>query len=59
MPVPASLHLARIIPGCELRRVEGAGHYWIFEQIEEVLKTLLTKMSENWADTQAGDHVST
>jgi pimeloyl-ACP methyl ester carboxylesterase len=45
VPVPASLRLARIIPGCELRRLEGAGHYWIFEHIEDVLKAMVHKMS--------------
>ncbi len=47
VPVPASLRLARLIPGCELRRVEGAGHYWIFEHIEEVLKAIVLKMSHH------------
>jgi pimeloyl-ACP methyl ester carboxylesterase len=45
VPVPASLRLAELIPGCELRLIEGAGHYWIFEHIDEVLKTLLQRMS--------------
>jgi pimeloyl-ACP methyl ester carboxylesterase len=46
VPVAASLRLAHLIPGCELRRLEGAGHYWIFDHIEEVLKALLQKMSQ-------------
>ncbi len=37
VPVAASLRLARIIPGCELFRIEGAGHYWIFDHVDEVL----------------------
>jgi pimeloyl-ACP methyl ester carboxylesterase len=45
VPLPASLHLARLIPGCELRALEGAGHYWIFEHIEEVLKAIIQKMT--------------
>jgi pimeloyl-ACP methyl ester carboxylesterase len=45
VPLPASLHLARLIPGCELRAIEGAGHYWIFEHIEEVLKAIIQKMT--------------
>ncbi len=47
VPVPASLRLARLIPHCELHRVEGAGHYWIFEHIEEVLKATVLKMSHH------------
>jgi pimeloyl-ACP methyl ester carboxylesterase len=47
VPVAASLRLARLIPGCELHRLEGAGHYWIFDHIEEVLKALMQKMSQN------------
>jgi pimeloyl-ACP methyl ester carboxylesterase len=45
VPVAAALHLARLIPGCELFRIEGAGHYWIFEHMEEVLKATVQKMS--------------
>ncbi len=59
VPVPASLHLARIIPGCELHRVEGAGHYWIFEQIEEVLQVIVQKLGETLGTvTSVEDHVS-
>jgi pimeloyl-ACP methyl ester carboxylesterase len=47
VPVAASLRLARLIPGCELHRLEGEGHYWIFDHIEEVLKALMQKMSQN------------
>jgi pimeloyl-ACP methyl ester carboxylesterase len=47
VPLLASRHLASIIPGCEFRSVEGAGHYWIFEQIEEVLNAIVQKMSEH------------
>jgi pimeloyl-ACP methyl ester carboxylesterase len=60
VPLPASLHLARLIPGCELRSVEGAGHYWIFEQIEEVLAAIVQKMSERLGVAMpVEDHVST
>ena len=46
VPVSAALRLARLMPGCELRRLEGAGHYWIFEHIEEVLKAIVQKMAQ-------------
>jgi pimeloyl-ACP methyl ester carboxylesterase len=59
VPVPASLHLASLIPGCEFRPVEGAGHYWIFEQIEEVLSAIVQKMSEHLGVAHpVEDHVS-
>jgi pimeloyl-ACP methyl ester carboxylesterase len=45
VPVAASLRLAEIIPGCELFRIEGVGHYWIFDHIEEVLGTLKQKIA--------------
>ncbi len=47
VPPAASFRLARLLPGCELARLEGAGHYWIFEHIEEVLKALLQKMTQH------------
>ncbi len=59
VPLPASLHLARLIPGCELRPVEGAGHYWIFEHIEEVLKAIVQKMTQHIGGAvPIEDHVS-
>jgi pimeloyl-ACP methyl ester carboxylesterase len=46
VPLSASLRLAELIPGCELVRLEGAGHYWIFEHIEDVLRALLSKIRQ-------------
>lgn len=45
VPVAASLRLAEIIPGCELTRIEGAGHYWVFDHIDEVLSALKRKIA--------------
>ncbi len=45
VPVTASLRLAEIIPGCELFRIEGAGHYWIFDHVEEVLLAIKEKIA--------------
>lgn len=45
VPVAASLRLAEIIPGCELFRIEGAGHYWIFDHVEEVLQAIKQKIA--------------
>ena len=40
--VAASLSLAELVPNCRTRRIENAGHYWIFDNIAEVLRTLRT-----------------
>ncbi len=40
VPVAASLHLGELIPHCQIRLVDRAGHYWIFDNIHEVLKTI-------------------
>lgn len=40
VPVAVSLALAARIPGCRLIRVEGAGHFWVLERVEEVLREL-------------------
>ncbi len=45
VPVAASLRLAEIIPGCELFRLDGAGHYWIFNHVEEVLTAIKQKIT--------------
>lgn len=45
IPVAASLRLAEIIPGCELFRIEGAGHYWIFDHVEEALSAIKQKIT--------------
>jgi pimeloyl-ACP methyl ester carboxylesterase len=45
VPIPASLRLAHLIPGSELRYIEGAGHYWIFDHIEAVLKAIVKNMT--------------
>ena len=38
--VAASLCLAELVPNCRTRRIDNAGHYWIFDNIAEVLQTL-------------------
>ena len=38
--IAASLCLAELVPNCRTRRIENAGHYWIFDNIAEVLQTL-------------------
>lgn len=38
--VAAALRLAELLPHCTPCRIENAGHYWIFDHIPEVLRTL-------------------
>lgn len=40
VPVPAALRLGELIPGCEIRRVESAGHYWILRNYGHVLDSV-------------------
>lgn len=40
VPVAAALHLARAIPGCRLVSIPAAGHFWVFDHVEEVCTTL-------------------
>ncbi len=45
--VTASLSLAGLVPNCRTRRIENAGHYWIFDNMTEVLQTLARAAREN------------
>ena len=47
--IPAALHLAELIPNCRIRRIDNAGHYWIFDHIAEVLQTLADAAKPSWA----------
>jgi len=49
VPVAASLYLAQSIPGCRLHRIEGAGHYWVFDHVEEVLAEFERSIAGNAA----------
>jgi len=40
VPVEAAVHLARVIRGCELERIPGAGHFWVYRHIAPVLAEL-------------------
>ncbi len=40
VPANAAFHLGELIPGCEVHRLKGAGHYWIFDNIRLVLDRL-------------------
>ena len=40
VPVAAALRLGNIIPNCIVHRLPGAGHFWVYDNIELVLSTL-------------------
>ena len=40
VPVPVSVWLADLIPNCRFELREGAGHFWVYEHVGEVLKSL-------------------
>lgn len=40
VPMGVAFRLARMLPGCRLIRVEGAGHFWVLGRIREVLTEL-------------------
>lgn len=40
VPAAASVWLSELIPGCRLHRLEGAGHFWVYDHVREVLQTL-------------------
>jgi pimeloyl-ACP methyl ester carboxylesterase len=40
VPVSAALRLGELVPNAQVQRIEGAGHYWIFDNIEAVLAPL-------------------
>lgn len=41
VPVAAALHLGEFVPGCHVKPIETAGHYWIYDNIREVMTTIL------------------
>jgi pimeloyl-ACP methyl ester carboxylesterase len=40
VPISAALRLGELVPHCRVQRIEGAGHYWIFDNIDTVLGRL-------------------
>ncbi|MFA9476000.1 MAG: alpha/beta fold hydrolase [Filomicrobium sp.] len=40
VPVPVSAWLADLIPNCRFELREGAGHFWVYDHVGEVLKSL-------------------
>jgi pimeloyl-ACP methyl ester carboxylesterase len=40
VPVAVSAWLAELLPNCRFERLEGAGHFWVYDHAGEVLKGL-------------------
>lgn len=47
VPPQAARWLARQLPHCDLHSLEGAGHFWVFEHVEEVIASLDNLMSQS------------
>jgi pimeloyl-ACP methyl ester carboxylesterase len=47
VPPQAARWLARQLPRCELHSLEGAGHFWVFEHVADVVASLDALMSQN------------
>ncbi len=47
VPPQAARWLARQLPNCRLHNLEGAGHFWVFEHVDEVVSDLNALMSQN------------
>lgn len=44
VPVPASLWLSGLIEGCRLVKLRGAGHFWVYDHVGDVLEALAGMM---------------
>lgn len=55
VPPQAARWLAGQLPNCTLHSLEGAGHFWVFEHVEDVVSALDALMSQNGTRTA---HVS-
>lgn len=40
VPISAALRLGELIPSCHVTRIENAGHFWVYDNIDTVLATL-------------------
>ena len=45
VPVPVTLWLSRLIKECRLVELEGAGHFWVYDHVGDVLQALSGIMS--------------
>jgi pimeloyl-ACP methyl ester carboxylesterase len=54
VPPQVATWLARQLPRCTFHRIDDAGHFWVFEHIEEVLAGLRDLMSQDDATSKHG-----
>jgi pimeloyl-ACP methyl ester carboxylesterase len=54
VPPSAAFKLGALIPGCEVHRIEGGGHYWIFDNIHLVLERLVASARRHEPVGEAG-----
>jgi pimeloyl-ACP methyl ester carboxylesterase len=47
VPPSAAFRLGELIPGCEVHPIQGAGHYWIFDNIGHVLERVASAARQN------------
>lgn len=40
VPLAAALRLGELVPGCGVRQIEKGGHFWVFDNIREVMTFL-------------------
>lgn len=41
VPVGVALKLGSLIPGCEVKQLEGRGHFWIYDAIPDLLRAVV------------------
>jgi pimeloyl-ACP methyl ester carboxylesterase len=47
VPPASSFRLGELIPGCSVTRIEGAGHYWVFNHLQMVMETIAAAAKTN------------
>jgi len=53
VPVSAALRLGELIPRCQVRRIDGAGHYWILQNYGHVLESVARRAQANYIGSAA------
>ncbi|MCH9808369.1 MAG: alpha/beta hydrolase [Alphaproteobacteria bacterium] len=54
VPVPVTRWLAGRLANCRLVELEGAGHFWVYDHVDDVLETLAGIMTGDNAGDRAG-----
>ena len=48
VPPAMGQYMAEKIPNCEAKFIKGAGHFWIFEHLTEMLEKLVSDCAKKW-----------